>query len=57
LEKTQNAFYQYRNSVLGIMEVLTGDYSDLDKNITELSNKLINNENLELVKDILTKLG
>ena len=57
LEKTQNAFYTYRNSMAGILETISTDYSDLDLDITELQKKLANGENIELVKNIVNKMG
>jgi hypothetical protein len=57
LEKTQNAFYTYRSSVLGILDMLQADYSDLNLDITELQSKLANGENIDLIKKIIDKLG
>ena len=57
VEKSIKAFYKYRNSVLGILETVSTDYSDLDLNITNLQQKLANGENLELLKNIMTNLG
>ena len=49
--------YQYSNSALGIMRAITTDYSDLNLDAAEISNKISNAENLDLVKDIINKLG
>ena len=57
LAKTQMAIYDYRSSVLGILDTIQTDYSDLDLNITELQQKLANGENIELVKNIMSQLG
>ena len=57
LDKTANHIYNYRNSIYGILDALKQDYSNLDLNIDELSKKISNKENLDLLKDILTKLG
>ena len=57
LDKTANHIYNYRNSIYGILDAMQQDYSNLNLNIDELSQKISNGENLNLLKDILTKLG
>ena len=57
LKDTINAYYAYRNSAHGILEALSQDYTDLHFDIEELTKNLQNGENIELVKDILGKLG
>lgn len=51
------AIYEQKNSVLGILETITTDYSNLDLDATAIQEKLANPENLELLKGIMTKLG
>lgn len=51
------AVYKYQNSIFGILDNLKQDYSDMELDINQLSSQLTNDENLDLVKDILTKLG
>ena len=57
INKTVNAVYTYNNSVLGILESISQDYSNLDFDIQKLQNDIANPENLKLVKEVLTKLG
>lgn len=57
INKTVDAVYAYNNSVLGILESVSQDYSNLDFNIEKIQQAISNPENLELLKDILTKLG
>ena len=57
VEETIKAYYAYRNSVKGILEDVTTDYSNLDMNATEIQKKLADPENLALVKDVLKKMG
>lgn len=57
LNDTIAAFYTYRNSVMGVLDNIQTDYSDMNLDITELQQKLANGENIELVKSILGKLG
>ena len=51
------AIYTYRNSVLGILESISKDYSNLDLNATEIQQKLADPDNMALLKQVLTKLG
>lgn len=51
------AYYKYRNSMLGMMEAMQNDYSVLDTQATEIQSKLANPENMALLKDVMSKLG
>lgn len=57
INKTVDAVYTYNNSVLGILEAVSKDYSNLDFNATQIQKKMADPENLKLVRDVLTKLG
>lgn len=57
IDKTVDAVYTYNNSVLGILEAVSQDYSNLEFDIQKLQNDIANPENLKLVKEVLTKLG
>lgn len=57
IKDTIESVYKYQNSILGILDTIKTDYSDLDLDITKLQEKLAKVENLELVKDVITKLG
>lgn len=57
VQKCSDAIYTYRNSVLGILDVIGQDYADLDLNATNIQQKLADPENLELLKNIMTRLG
>ena len=54
---TIDAVYAYQNSVLGILDTISQDYSNLNLDATEIQKKLADPENLELLKGIVTKLG
>lgn len=54
---TIQSIYNYRNSVLGILESINTDYSALNLEASEIQEKLANGENIGLLKDILSKLG
>lgn len=49
--------YDYKNSVMGILDATKEDYSALDLNATEIQQKLADPENMELLKSVLAKLG
>ena len=51
------AIYTYRNSVLGILESISKDYSNLDLDATEIQQKIADPDNMALLKQVLTKLG
>ena len=57
INKTVDAVYTYNNSVLGILEAISKDYSNLDFDATQIQKKMADPENLKLVRDVLTKLG
>ena len=57
IDETIEAFYTYRNSVMGIMEQISKDYSNLSLDATEIQQKLADPQNLELLKSVMTKLG
>lgn len=52
-----NAIYTYRNSVMGILDIVSTDYSNLSLDTENIHGLLKDPENLGLLKDILTKLG
>lgn len=51
------AIYAYRNSVLGILESISQDYSALNLDATKIQQKLADPDNMALLKQVLTKLG
>ena len=57
IDETIEAFYTYRNSIMGIMEQISADYSNLSLDATEIQQKLADPQNLELLKNVITKLG
>lgn len=54
---TIDAVYTYQNSILGILEAVSQDYSNLDLDATEIQKKLADPNNMELLKNVMTKLG
>lgn len=55
-QETIDSFYKYRNSVMGILDQVSADYRNLDFDATEIQKKIADPQNLELLKDIITKL-
>lgn len=51
------AVYKYRNSILGILDIISTDYNTLDLDATEIQQKLADPENMAFLKQVLTKLG
>ena len=49
--------YQYRNSVMGILDNIANDYSNLNLDADEIHKKLADPENMKLLRDVLDKLG
>ena len=57
IEKVAEGFYNYRNSILGILETINQDYSNLKFDAAELQKNIADPNNLELLRSILAKLG
>jgi len=57
IEDTITAYYNYRNSVKGIIEDIVEDYQGLELDATEIQKKLGDPDNLALLKGVMEKLG
>ena len=57
ITSTIDAYYKYKNSVLGILEAATTDYKNLDLEASDIQKKIADPDNLTLLKDVITKLG
>lgn len=49
--------YDYRNSAMGILSFIASDYSAVEMDATKIQELLANPENLDLLKQVVTKLG
>lgn len=49
--------YNYKNSVLGILDSVLTDYGSLNLDATTIQEKIADPSNLELLKNIMDKLG
>lgn len=54
---TNDAFYKYRNSAMGILDIIKQDYSDLNLNALDIQQKLADPNNKSMIQDLLTKLN
>ena len=54
---TIESIYKYQNSVLGILDTIKSDYSNLEYDANKIKNALGDPENMALLKDVLGKLG
>ena len=52
-----NAIYAYQNSILGILESISADYSNLNLDATEIQKKLGDPENMTFLRQVMNKLG
>lgn len=57
VQESIKSIYKYKNSVMGILDTVSSDYSNLNLDITELTNKLTNASNLSTIKEVMEKLG
>ena len=57
VKDTFESIYSYQNSVMGILDSINQDYSNLNLDATEIQKKIADPENLELLKSIMTRLG
>jgi hypothetical protein len=55
--ETINSIYSYKNSVMGILDTVSEDYSNLKLDAESIHEKLADPGQLTLLKDVLTKLG
>ena len=45
--------YKYKNSIMGILEAVSANYSDLNLNLDTIQNKLADPNSLSLIKEIM----
>lgn len=57
IDKSVEAFYNYYNSIYGILDNINKQYETMNLDATEIQKKLDNPENLALLRDVLEKLG
>ena len=55
--KTIDNIYKYNNSVMGVLDTISNDYSNLNLDATNIQSKLADPNNMEFLKTVLTQLG
>ena len=49
--------HEYNNSIYGVLDTVKNNYSDMKLDVDELRDELANAENLDIVKQVVDKLG
>ncbi len=57
IDKTITSVYAYQNSVMGILDNISQDYSNLSLDAADIQSKLADPQNMEFLKSVITKLG
>ena len=57
VQETIKSIYKYKNSVMGILDTVSTDYSNLELDATKIKENLSNPDNLEFLKTVLDKMG
>lgn len=57
IKKSIDAIYTYQNSVMGILDTITSDYSGLSLEAAEIQKKLTDGNGVEFLKEVMAKLG
>jgi len=57
MKETVEQIYKYNNSAYGILDSLQTDYNGLDMDIQKLMTGIANKEDIELVNEVVSKLG
>lgn len=57
IEATIDNIYKYKNSFLGVIQAIGDEHNALDFSAEEIQKKIANSENIEFLKEVLTKLG
>ena len=55
--KCISEIYKYKNSVLGLLDIIKNDYEGVGEDIEKLWGELSDKENVSFLRDVMTKLG
>ena len=55
--ETIHSIYEYKNSAAGILDIISTDYKGLEVDAQAIKNELGDKEDLQFLKDVLTKMG
>lgn len=56
VDETVKSIYAYKNSFLGVLDVIKTDYSNMELDAMKIQ-EMFGEENLELLKNVMNKLG
>lgn len=57
IDETIDAVYTYRNSVMGILDTISNDYSNLSLEAAEIQKKLADGNGVEFLQEVMSRLG
>lgn len=57
MQETISKVYEYNNSVLGLLDNISNDYSGLSLEAAEIQKKLAEGNGVEFLQDVMNKLG
>ena len=57
IEATIHNIYEYKNSILGILDTLKEDHDNLELDAVKIRDALANGENIEFLQEVMKKLG
>ena len=58
LRQSIDAIYKYRNSAMGVLDIISTDYSDMELDVDKIRQTMTEHpENLEFLKSVMSKLG
>ncbi len=57
MKETANEIYKYQNSAYGILDAMNTDYDNLNFDVQKIMNEIKDKENIELLSEVMTKLG
>lgn len=57
IKKSIDAIYTYQNSIMGILDTITSDYSGLSLEAAEIQKKLAEGNGVEFLKEVMAQLG
>ena len=57
IKESIDSYYTYHNSIFGILDSINKDYNNLNLDAAEIQKALGDPENMELLREVLSKLG
>ena len=57
MQETVQSIYAYKNSVMGILDAIKNNYSNLEFDAKKIQELLGDENNLDFLRDVLDRLG